>query len=176
MCEYAWQLFMGPYKQMHFGLKLGPCCFLRNIWLICMWVLLASTTIYATWAPTHACCQVHQTHPHPPPQLPSHPTCKAPHPYLTCSLQPTCRPPALAQQHRAPSKAADFMLFAGTPPFAFLTGSIWPACRPSTLVQQHQVPHSEAMDLTLFAGMLPFALFDQFHLACLQVVHLAWQP
>jgi len=82
----------------------------------------------------------------------------------------------LAQQHQAPSKAADFMLFAGTPPFAFLTGSIWPACRPSALVWQRQVPHSEAMDLTLFVGTLPFALFDQLHPACLQVVRLAWQP
>ena len=41
---------MGPYKQMHFELKLGPCCFFRYIWLICMWVLPTTMTMYAIWA------------------------------------------------------------------------------------------------------------------------------
>ena len=36
---------------MHFWLKLGPCCFFRNLWLICMWVLPTTMTMYTTWAP-----------------------------------------------------------------------------------------------------------------------------
>jgi hypothetical protein len=50
MQEHVQHFVMGPYEYMHLLLRLGPRCFFRGIQLYYTWVLLTTTTIYATWA------------------------------------------------------------------------------------------------------------------------------
>ena len=53
--QYAEHLFNGPYKLMHLLLKMGQCHFFQYIRVVCMWVLLTTTIIYATWAHVLTC-------------------------------------------------------------------------------------------------------------------------
>jgi hypothetical protein len=50
MCEYGWQVFMGPYDHMDFLLKIGPCGLSQQSRQNCMWALPTTSTTYVTWA------------------------------------------------------------------------------------------------------------------------------